>query len=44
MPQWPQLTVNFSQEPTRVASVWITSVVRPPPLNGVRQESRTPAR
>ena len=28
-------TVNFSQEPTRVASVWMVSVVRPPPPTAV---------
>lgn len=34
--QWPQVTVNLSHEPTRVASEWMVSVVRPPPPTAVR--------
>ena len=33
---WLQATRNFSHEPTRVASEWIVSVMRPPPPTAVR--------
>ena len=36
MKPFVKTTENFSQDPTLTASVWITSVVRPPPPTAVR--------
>ena len=36
VPDPESISVNFSQDPILVASVWITSVVRPPPPTAVR--------